>query len=413
MSGMAETAKGRRTGRLGRTLRALAIIVAIGVALALWNSYSLRRDIANATGPQGEAQKSFFVNAADRPDIAVFFKNLTPEHRMEMSQAIGRYDDPKLPILVGKLLADFDADARKALATSLVHLAKTQPEAVAQQLNQKGSFQQIGVFEALKSAGPSILPLVAKQLSVADARPGVIQYMVDQGAASIPVLQPYLDDKDKDVKLAAADALGKLRAREATAKLVELYQTAEPDPKAQYLAALSGIGDPTQEGLMTSILSDSTSPIAQRASAALGLGRIATPSAISTLWRHTEDSETTVHDSAVSGLILAGDASLESGNGSPTNRLAVASGLQSPQADGVIGRAMDDPVLMVAAIKAAAGRPSLVAPLADRLARLDPAAEGDTADLLIESLRATEEGKSRLAVLSKNPDIAALAARRS
>lgn len=410
---MAESAKQRGTGRLGRTLRALAIIVGIGVLLAVWNSYNLRRDIALAAGGEGSAQKTFLVEAADRPDIAVFFKNLTPEQRLAMSEATGRYDDPKLPVLVGKLLADFDPQARKALTASLVRLAKTQPLAVAEQLNQKGSFQQLAVFEALRSAGPSVLPMVAKQFSVADARPNVIAYTVEQGAPSIPELLPYLDDKDKDIKLAAADALGKLRAREATAKLVELYKTAEPDPKAQYLASLSGIGDPTQEGLMAGILNDESAPIAQRASAALGLGRIGDPSAIRTLWSHTEDQETTVRESSVSGLVLAGDPSLEIGQGTPANRLAVASGIQSAKADAVIRAALNDPALRVTAIEGAAGRPGLVPVLGDMLARLDPNEEGDTADLLIKALNATEVGKARLGSLTQNPEIAALAARRS
>ncbi|RYG48312.1 hypothetical protein EON79_04850 [bacterium] len=409
---MASAAKQRSTGRLGRTLRALAIIVGIGVVLAVWNAYNLRKDVATATGPQSEAQKQFLVGAADRPDIAVFFKNLLPEQRLAMAQAIGRYDDPKLPIVVGKLLGDFDVEARKALTTSLIQLVKTQPEAVAQQLKEKGSFQQIGVFTALRTTGPSSLPLVAKQLSVGDARPNVIAYLVEQGAPSIPVLLPYLDDANNDVKLAAAEALGKLRAREATAKLVQLYNAAEPEPKAQYLAALSGIGDPTQEPLMARILGNEASPVAQRTSAALGLGRIANPGSVATLWRYVDEQETAVRESAIAGLVLAGDLSLEGKEGSAADRLAVAAGLRSAKADEVIRASFADPALVRDAARAATGRPALVATLAERLGRLNMDTEGDLADLLIESLTGTKEGEARLVVLKQNPEIAALADRR-
>ncbi|RYG29828.1 hypothetical protein EON81_26030, partial [bacterium] len=340
---MADKAKQRGTGRLGRTLRALAIMVGIGIVLTVWNAFNLRRDVASAVGPQSEAQKQFLVGAADRPDIAVFFKNLLPEQRLAMAQAIGRYDDPKLPLLVGKLLGDFDPEARKALTASMVHLVGTQPEPVAQQLKEKGSFQQIGVFSALRTAGPSVLPLVAKQLSVGDARPNVIAFMVESGKPSIPILIPYLDDASNDVKLAAAEALGKLRAREATSKLVELYSVAEPEPKAQYLAALSGIGDPTQESLMASILGNALSPVAQRASAALGLGRIANSSSVSTLWRYANEPETAVRESAIAGLVLAGDISLSGTQGSPENRLSVAADLRSATADKVIEDGLKDP----------------------------------------------------------------------
>ena len=61
-------------------------MILLGATLALVNVNTNRRDLALATGPKGEAQRTWLIEATDRPDVAQFFKNLssiarTPEGR--------------------------------------------------------------------------------------------------------------------------------------------------------------------------------------------------------------------------------------------------------------------------------------------------------------------------------------------
>jgi hypothetical protein len=147
------------------------MISGLGVVLAVTNAITAQNDVRMATGTVGDAQKRFFVEAADRPDIAIFFKGLAPDQRLKMSQSVGEYDDPKIAVLIGKLLADFDFVAREALTDSLVKLVKKQPKAVAEQLALKGSFQQLAVAKALATLGPTSAPFAAATLTNADAKP--------------------------------------------------------------------------------------------------------------------------------------------------------------------------------------------------------------------------------------------------
>ncbi|MDX2065882.1 MAG: hypothetical protein SFX74_09090, partial [Fimbriimonadaceae bacterium] len=246
----------------------------LGVVLAAYSSVTQIRDVGLATGATGPDQRAFFIAAADRPDIAVFFKGLKPQERLKMARQLGEYDDPKIAVVIAKLLGDFDVEARKVLTASLTRLARTQPAAVAEQLKEKGSFQQYGVSEALRSQGESVLPAVVTTLANGDARPNAVAYLVAAGPPAIPLLVPKLDDANKDVVLAAADALGKLRARAASPRLVALYRAALPDDRTSYLTALAGLGDPATEPIFQSIAQSDREPNPIRAQAALGLGRI-------------------------------------------------------------------------------------------------------------------------------------------
>src|SRR5580658_11330050 len=123
------------------TLRSLLFMGGLGAVLIVWNIYALHRDTELATGPKSEAQEAFFVDAADRPDISLFFRKLTAKQRLAMAQDIGRYTDPQLGKLCGTLLGDFDPAARAALADSMGNVAVVHPQEVADQFNQKGSFQ--------------------------------------------------------------------------------------------------------------------------------------------------------------------------------------------------------------------------------------------------------------------------------
>jgi len=404
------TQRRRRTGRLARTVRSLVIIIAIGMGLALFNLYSNTRDVRIATGPPDAAQRAFFVASAERPDIPLFFKSLSPAQRITMAQRLGQHPHPKVVELVGKCLGTFDADARKALTDSLASLARTHPGDVAKLLSVPGSFQQLAIATALRSVGPDVLPAVAAQLSEGPARPNAVAYLVATGPAAIPPLLALLDSDKPEVRSAAADALGKLGAREAVPQLRTMYGKSTGDERLAAMTALAGIGDPTTEPLMTQALSDEALSVPQRTQAALGLGRIGTPTAVATLWKYAQDPDTQLREGAMSALPLASDNALRSPSALPEKLVSVAAGVSTPFADQLIARSLQIPAAQLDAARAAAGRPSLVPALLTAVRA--SAEDGEVADAMLESLASTPAGIRQIEGLRNDPSLGGLAERR-
>ncbi len=398
-----EAKKVKRVSRMARTVRSLLFMALLGAVMAIANFVMNGRDVAAAIGPESNSQREFFVAAAERPDMLIFFKSLTPQQRLSMAENLGRYDDPKLAKLIVKLLETFDTSAREALTVSLTTLAKKQPAAVAERLEVGGSFQQLAMQTALKSAGSSVLPLVAERLTVAGARPNAVALLVSQGSPSIPALLPMLEHKEKDVRLAAADGLGKLRAKEALLKLGSLYSSTTGDEHYGYLAAIAGVGDASSEQLLTDALNDDALPAPQRSQAALGLGRIGSGSAIDLLWKYAGVENRQIEQSSITALQVVGDRALSAERGTALQRIAVAEGIKTAVGDQVLSRGLREPSLRVRASQASAGRPLLVPVLLSQLQGLRAESAGDVADALIAALATTEEGQDSLRDLSSGP----------
>jgi HEAT repeat protein len=399
----------------------LVFITAIGIGLAGWNAWNSRRDMGLALGTEGEAQRAFFREAADRPDIFTFFKGLTPEQKRSMAANIARYDDPPIAKLAATLLSDFDVEARRSLGEAMTKAAGRDPKAVAEQMKIRGSFPQLAITAALRMVGDRALPLVAEQLKVADARTNAGAYLVEAGPASIPVLMPYLQEADRDVRVAAADALGKLRAREAREPLTAMYlavreNLANPNPENKpediapktneantYLAAVAGIGDPASEALLTELLNNPNLATPQRVTAALGLGRIASPTAIATLRGYVASPDLQLANGTVDALRVSGDVAIQNPDRPSAVDLEIARGVRSARARSVILGALADPNLRLAALRAAENRTDLVPELRDLAATIDPSSSGDEAAALVRTLQSTDEGLQDVARLAEDP----------
>jgi hypothetical protein len=392
-------------------MRTLILISLLGVGLGFYNAYTARRDEQLATGPNSENQRRFFVEAAERPDLEAFFKSLKGEERVAMARNIGRYRDPELASLIGKVLGDFDPKARTELTRSLATIAQAHPDKVAEQLKLTGSFQSLGVTRALKTVGPSAIPLVVKQLEVGDARNNAVAYLVGEGEKAVPPLIESLKHENADVRKAAADALGKIGSHTAVPALTAKYGSSTGDEQIVYLAALSAIGAPESEALFVRNLANDKSPLTWRALAALGLGRIGSPHAASVLWKYAEHPDLDFQAQIISALQLAGDASLRSPERKPSLVTEVAHRVDTPLAESLIRQGLTR-TATPPQIRAAEGRPTLVPALAAVLHSIDPVSQGDITDAVIQTLGTTPEGEAELAKLEKNPIYAGFVIRR-
>ena len=384
-------------------------MIALGIALALLNVYTSRRDLALATGPPSVTQRRWLIDAAERPDIAQFFKGLTPERKLGMARAIGRYDDAPLAKLCGLLLADFDEEARAILVSDMKRIAAAHPEAVAAQLVLKGGFQTLGVSEALRSQGSIALPDVAAMLDDADARPTAVDYLVKSGEAAVPPLLKRLDDPKPEVRLAAADALGGLRASAAVAPLLKRLADAAPDERTAYLTAISAIGDPSTASLLESILEEGTRPLPERTAAAVGLGRVGGIDAARSLLPFATSDEPVLATAAQAALTAVGSVALTVPNTPFAVRIRLAGRLEGDLADATLRNALAAPGTRSVAAKECKGRPRLVP---DLFAILRSArGDGDLAATLIADLRSTPEGRLRLAIVADDPLLSGFIAR--
>lgn len=386
----------------------LAFAVLLG-AYSAWRTAEARK---LALGSPSPAQRAYFVGSVERPEVESFFKGLSSAEKVRFAGNLGRHDAPELAKLIVKLLATFDKEARDALTASLVQLAKTQPKAVAEQLTQTGGFQRYAIFQALAGAGNASLDCAADQLAVAAARTNAIAFLVSEGSSAVPPLLRQLGHKDKDVRAAAAEALGKLRAGEAVAPLTARYRTAPEDERIAYLTALSAIADPRTRELLRAAFTDPSSRPDVRSVSALGLGRIGRPEDLRLLWAAASTPDLDLQIAIVSGLQFAGEAALVEATVSVMS-LKVAAGIRGPRSKALIerGLASGDRSLVLEAARAARRRPELVATLERALRRYDPALNGDLVDPVLEALAQSEAGHAVLRRLANDPALGSLASR--
>ncbi|HJP83568.1 MAG TPA: HEAT repeat domain-containing protein [Fimbriimonadaceae bacterium] len=373
----------------------------MAAVLAAGNAYIQGRDRAMALGPASPAQKAFYIQLVDRPDVASFFKRFSPAEKLKIAKNLRQYPDPEIIELAEAWLNDFDAPVRKELQSLLVEFAPQFPETMAKQLKNSGGFQKVGTFAALESQKSQSLPFVIEQLEVPEARSNAVEYLVGLGNEVGPRVLAKLNSKEKDTQLAAADALGRMGFAAAANRLLELYRNAEGADRSTLLASLANLGSSESEITFKELLVNPRTPASDRSSAILGLGRIGSPTAISFLWRNIE-KDPADKDEMIQALRLAGPAALRSGE-RPINLLQVATGITGPVADQTIRKALEIPEAQLLATQFSESRSGLVDALVAQLRQLNPNQDGKLIERTVASLASTPSGKKALLNFRSGP----------
>ncbi len=156
-------------------------------------------------------------------------------------------------------------------------------------------------------------------------------------AISVPALIAYLGDKDNGVRGGAADALGKIGDESAVQPLVTLLNAPDTTPDLKRIAtgAIALIAAPSCEPSLTEAITNVSADNDARAQAALGLGKIATPSAIATLVRALNDDDLKLRSAAVTALGRAGQSDNQQARQTALASLTTA--LQDPNASVRLG----------------------------------------------------------------------------
>lgn len=286
-------------------------------------------------------------------------------------QVLGQDDLAKARRLLERAIPDTPADVREEA------LSRRNPE-VARQVIQL-------VADAMKADG-------------AARGPGgdVLGALVDRREDSVRALMPQLDDGDDGVCSGAAAALGKVGSPTPVPKLIEIMHKRSAQVRRIAIGALALIASKDCEAALTEAVNNPDDDNEARARAAVGLGRIATPTAVATLVKALQDKDLKVQTAAVDALAVGGRADLPRVLGSLSHpdanvrvRAAQALGrIATPESNPALLRALDDPIsaVRVAAARALGfpGNAGAVQHLVARLADQDGAVASACADSLAE-----------------------------
>lgn len=239
--------------------------------------------------------------APDSEDVNVFFSRLSQE---------------AMPVLMRFAAMSQTSGVRGRLASAVDGLATRYPGQVNALLESDEPVLVTG------AAG------VAGRLGMAQAVPGLraalehpdrdVRMAAVEALVSIrltPALQALivaLDDEDRDVRIAAANALGAIRfasARDALADVIEgkALKDADLTEKMAFYEAYGAVGGTAAVEKLEDILTHKgmlgrRNPTELRACAALGLGRAATPAARTILERARSDDDPIVRNAILQAL---------------------------------------------------------------------------------------------------------------
>lgn len=341
---------------------------------------------------------------------------------------IGTKSEDNLQAVVNGI-ADGDTNVRKACIAVLQILGQTDREKARRLLERALPDVSEKVREdALSRRNARVASKLIKQVvdlmkaNGAAREPGgtVLGALTDSREESVRLLMPLLSDKDDGICSGAAAALGKVGSPTPVPKLIEVMHTRSAQVRRIAIGALALIASPDCEGALTEAINNPDDDNEARAQAAVGLGRIATKTAIATLIKALHDKDLKVRIAAMDALAVGGTADLSAVTAAlqdrdPEVRVLVATALgrmATPAANSALIRALDDPDPEVrqAAAKALGfpGNAGAVTALAARLGDTDGRVATACANALAEIGQAARP--ALLAALTREDTVAFLAA---
>ena len=221
-----------------------------------------------------------------------------------------------LEVLLRSIETTDVAQLRKRLETAVEGIARNAPEPVVALLGSEepaivaGAARLLGRLGYAKGAEAvaNLLtrPDPALRLSAVDALVSI------HSGPALTALQTALEDDDRDVRVAAARGLARLRYQPARARLEELIQgrlmrEADLTEKIAFFEAYGSVGNAESVGMLDKVLNGRNllrqkQPPELRACAALALGRMGTPGARTALERARDDDQPMVRNAVARAL---------------------------------------------------------------------------------------------------------------
>jgi len=236
------------------------------------------------------------------------------------------------------LLKDTEPKVRERVTKTLTVLGKHHIQPLVPAMKDSDENVRIGAKAALAGIGPRVIPYVQPAVKQADLRAAACEVLVKLGEPSVPKLVELLEHDDQDVRMAAADSLGRIASKKATLALLKSTRDIAAVRRVA-ISALCAICDPRSTDLLVEVLSHTRDDGEVRARTARALSVIGGPKAIATLTAALGDWDSKVRTSVVTGLQRMGPPAVKPviakmSSGSEVVRrtgAAVLSGIDSPE----------------------------------------------------------------------------------
>jgi len=223
------------------------------------------------------------------------------------------------------LFKDPDKGVRDRAILSLKRIGGKSPATITETINglkdgdtnvRKGTIAALtGTREAigpLPAVLDAIYAIMKKEAGARDAGGDVLSSaLFNTGTArdvSVAELTKMLGDTN-DIAIGAANALGKIGDVRAVEPLIALMHKSALKVRSTCISALALIPDKSTEAPLTEALMNPEDDNEARSGAASGLGKIGTPTAITTLLKTLDDPDNKLRSAAVSALSRAGESS--------------------------------------------------------------------------------------------------------
>lgn len=390
------------------------MIVALVVGAAIWSNIATNRLLDDATSGVPERQKAALMRLAQREDYFDLIQSRKPPARLRVAEGVERLGNATAVKIGLAMLKDPKPEVRDRFLQALIRIGKPNVEAFIAGLKDGDPNVKAGTVKAMVAIGLDSLPVALAAINDNDARGTAGNVLIKFGSASVPGLIKILNEtQDEGIRLFVIETLGKIGDRRA-APLIRPYLNLPPEKRRLVISALGIIADPGTEPDLRRTLNNPMEDSDARVQAALGLGKIATPTSVAALVKALKDMDLKVRLATVAGLQRAGTKALpalSSAMRDPdanTRRLVAQAlgGIRSRESVMLLAAALRDKEIRVQRMAAVAlgetGRPEAVPILigalaardggvmmaaSDSLAQLGPLAQ----DALLKTLETPDE----------------------
>lgn len=402
----------KKRKRISGPAKTLLVLVIVTVLLLGFDRIRMIREVALATGPKSHTQRYYFIEAADRPGIELFYKGLTSADKVKMAQRLGLYNDIKVITLTGKLLDTFDEQAYQELTNSLIKQTKSNPKDAVSLIGVGATRPKFAIRKAMLAAVPESLGPLAEKLEDAGLRGNAKRLLIEAGPQAEPYVRKYIQSKDADVRKNAASLLGQYRKVESLGVLGKAFRAYKTPERTIYLSAIVAIGAQQNRPFFENVFSNLNYTPEERFLAAKALARLGTLQSTAPLARALLSAKGQEREKVLQALSEAGEKTLALTTLQPYDRFRLSCMLRGSRADAILStEILKGRFDIFKNIDYMKGRDGLTQALSQLAVKLNPQKDARKAMLVLRVLSSTKSGIKALEKLQKDPKIGGLAMR--
>jgi len=289
---------------LVRGIIGLAILYAIGMGIARQVQVGRLAQQLRVGSPEQRIAAAGKLMKRDRLYDKV--QQMKPEERIAAAGAVKAIGGEMAVKQLLVLLKDADAKVKESVTAHLIEIGGPHIDLLVPALKDSDTNVNTGAANALVGIGPSVIPDVQAAAKDSTLRGQAIGVLVRIGEPSVPAVVELLSESDQDLRMAAADALGKIGSKKATPALLEAARDVAAVRRIA-ISSLCTITDPRSTDLLVDVLGRTDDDGEVRARAARALSVIGGGKAMSALVGALGDLDLKVRTSVITGLQRIGD----------------------------------------------------------------------------------------------------------